>query len=570
MYKNIIKTSLDSYPLNKTNRVSIPGGMSVIALAISLAVTPTAQAVKIDTGNRHVKLRWDNTLKYSGAYRVEDPSSALTDCGPACTNQDDGDRNFSKGIISNRLDILSEADIVYKNFGARVSGAAWYDSVYNKNTDNDSPQTYNVFSNPYPEFSDETEELHGQKVELLDAFLFAKGKLGGKRVSGRLGRHSQLYGESLFFGNNGIANAQSPIDVVKALSVPNTQFKELIRPVNQLSAQVQFSSNMSLSAYYQLEWEKTRLPASGSYFSNIDILSDGGERLIVGEPIIDGGGPSAFFRGDDIEADDSGQFGVQMRYRADSIDTDFGFYAMNYHDKTPQIYIRPSAGAPNVQTGQIGDYVLVYPEDIRMYGISASRTFGSANWAGEISYRENTPLNSNAQTIVPGRVADNNENPAYAVGESLHAQVSVLATLPSSFIANEASLVAEVAWHIRQSVDKNPEALDPGAGKEGLGIRLLYEPTYRQVLPGLDLSVPIGVSYFPKGNSSVLTNFGPDKGGDVSVGISGLLDQVWRVGLNYTHFYGDEDTLLDVDSYYTYGQTMRDRNFFSFTASRTF
>lgn len=570
MYRNSIKTSLDSCRINKTSRIFTSYEISVITLAIGLAVTAPVQAMKIDAGNRDIKIRWDNTLKYSGAYRVEDTSSALIDCGPACTNQDDGDRNFGKGIISNRLDILSEADIVYKNVGVRVSGAAWYDSVYNKDTDNDSPQTYNVFSNPYSDFSNETEELHGQKVELLDAFLFAKGKLGGKRVSGRLGRHSQLYGESLFFGNNGIANAQSPIDVVKALSVPSTQFKEIIRPVNQLSGQVQFSSDMSLSAYYQLEWEKTILPASGSYFSNIDILSDGGERLIAGAPIVDGGGPAAFFRGDDIEADDSGQFGIQLRYRADSLDTDFGFYAMNYHDKTPQIYIRPSAGAPNVQTGQIGDYVLVYPEDIRMYGISASRTFGRTNWAGEISYRENTPLTSNAQTIVPGHLADNNKNPAYAVGESLHAQVSILATLPSSFIANEASLIAEIAWHIRQSIDKNPDALDPGADKEGLGIRLLYEPTYRQVLPGLDLSVPIGVSYFPKGNSSVLTNFGPDKGGDISIGVSGLLDQVWRMGLNYTHFYGNEDPLLNGENLYSYGQTMKDRNFISFTASRTF
>jgi len=53
-----------------------------------------------------VKLRWDNTLKYSDAFRLKDQSRRLI----ADPNSDDGDRNFDKGIISNRLDLLSELD----------------------------------------------------------------------------------------------------------------------------------------------------------------------------------------------------------------------------------------------------------------------------------------------------------------------------------------------------------------------------------------------------------------------------------------------------------------------------
>ena len=47
----------------------------------------------------------------------------------------------------------------------------------------------------------------------------------------RAGKHSVLWGESLFFGTNAIAGGQQPFDVVKLLSVPSTQFKEAIRPV---------------------------------------------------------------------------------------------------------------------------------------------------------------------------------------------------------------------------------------------------------------------------------------------------------------------------------------------------
>lgn len=46
-----------------------------------------------------------------------------------------------------------------------------------------------------------------------------------------------------------------PVDVVKLLSVPNTQFKEAIRPVQMLSGQVQLTSDVTLGGYYQLRWQ---------------------------------------------------------------------------------------------------------------------------------------------------------------------------------------------------------------------------------------------------------------------------------------------------------------------------
>ena len=57
-------------------------------------------------------IRWDNTLKYGVSYRVADQDNALIDD----LNFDDGDRNFDS-FTSNRFDILSEMDVMYKNFG---------------------------------------------------------------------------------------------------------------------------------------------------------------------------------------------------------------------------------------------------------------------------------------------------------------------------------------------------------------------------------------------------------------------------------------------------------------------
>ena len=56
------------------------------------------------------------------------------------------------------------------------------------------------------------------------------------------------------------------------------------------------------------------------------------------------------------------------------------------------------------------------------------------------------------------------------------------------------------------SITRNPAALDPDTTRDAWGIRMVYEPAYRQALPGIDLTVPVGVGYFPKGTSSVVGN----------------------------------------------------------------
>ena len=62
---------------------------------------PLAHAVELTTGDPDLKLRWDTTIKYTSAFRVEARSSALADSPPTTINQDDGDRNFGRGLISN-------------------------------------------------------------------------------------------------------------------------------------------------------------------------------------------------------------------------------------------------------------------------------------------------------------------------------------------------------------------------------------------------------------------------------------------------------------------------------------
>lgn len=549
-----------------------PAHRRALLLAIAAASsTPAAYGFEIGNDNPDLKIRWDNTFKYSAAWRVEKRSSALVDdvaVGSANIDLDDGDRNFDRGLISNRVDVLSELDLSYKQrLGARVSAAAWYDSVYNRSNDHDSPLRANQTSVPFDEFTDATEKIHGRKAELLDAFIWAKNEDGGLR----LGRHSVLYGETLFFGANGIAGAQQPVDVVKLLSVPGSQFKEIILPVNQISAQYQIKSNLSVGAYYQFEWRKSRIPSSGSYFSTVDVLGMGSENFLFG-PV--GLAPSVA-RVDDLGAKDSGQGGVQLRWRPEGMDTEFGFYAARYHDKLPQAYLRP-LGALGVP-GAPANFQHVYPEGIKTYGMSFSTEVADFNLSGEVSFRRNAPLVSAPEVdLSPTGSAGINGDALYAVGKTAHANLSAIFSFNRNALWDSAMLLAEVAWNRVTSVTRNRAGLDPNSSRDAWGLRFILEPNWFQALPGLDLSMPIGVGYNPKGNSGAVAQFngGVEKGGDFSIGVNALYQQVWKAGIRYTHYFGSEGPAVvlrpDLTSDLTFKQSLADRDFLSVTLQRSF
>ena len=554
---------------------AVPGAaLSRLATATLLGLAgPAALAFEVETGNPDLKVLWDTTVKYSTGFRLKSPSQAIvggpnydTTSASYFPNTDDGDRNFKRGLVSNRLDVLSELDVSYQNVGARVSAAGWYDTVYQRNTNaNDSPGTANPISVPYNQFTEATRRLHGGDGEFLDAFVFGRFKLGDTSASVRLGKHTLLYGESLMLGANGIAAAQASIDVVKAATVPNAQFKEFMMPINQVSGQLQISPAVTVGAYYMLDWQGDRLPGSGSYYSFMDSLGTGGERLIVG---YSPAGNVSFHREADMKAKKSGQGGVQLRFHVG--DVDYGLYAVQWNDHGPSgLYLHPFAGAPVASASglQVGTYQWVFHEGIRAVGGSFSTTLGNVNLAGEVSFRSNTPLDSDAQLDVVG--ANNSDNPLYAVGKSAHAQVNWIASIGPSFLSREADFVGEIAWNRRLSITKNAAALNPNATRDASNIRFVFEPKYRQVMPGLDLSVPVGVGYGLSGNSSVVGAFLGKHTGDISVGLNGSYLDVWRFGLNLTHYFGDAAPFID-GGHRSFKQFFADRDYLSHNVRRTF
>lgn len=532
----------------------------LMVAAAAASAAGGAGALELDLGESDVKARFDNTVRYTGAVRVKDRNQALL--SPAANgqniNQDDSDRNFGKGVVSNRFDLLSELDVDYRGFGVRVSTAAWYDTVYNRSNDNTSSTANHA---PAGQFAPATRDVMGRKAELLDAFIYGKFDVAEKQVNVRLGRHTLLWGESLFFGSNGIAGGMAPIDIVKATSVPNSQFKEIGRPTGKLSGQVQLSPEVTVGAYVGYEWEKSRLPASGSYLNSIDPGGPGGERLFAGPA------NNQVLRANDLDAKNSGQRGAQVRLRADAIDTDFGVYAIRYHALTPsnltfdRVPVLPGA-----------QYRFLHHEGIKAYGLSAAKSVGEWSLAGEVSYRRNAPLASRSTFVagIPGFVLNNSSNPGYAVGETAHAQFSWLASLGPSFVAKEASFVGEVAWNKRMKVTQRADLLNPNADKSAVGLRMSYTPTYRQVMPGLDLSPSVGLGYTAGKSSAVGAGFGVDKGGDINIGLGGVYLGKWNMNLNYVHYLGPVGGTNDAAGLAQYKQSLKDRNFVTLSLRTTF
>ena len=175
--------------------------------------------------------------------------------------------------------------------------------------------------------------------------------------------------------------------------------------------------------------------------------------------------------------------------------------------------------------------------------------------------------------ILPGR---GDPDQLGAVGRTAHLNLSSIGSFGPSLLWNEATLYSELAWTRTLSVTKNAAALDPNGTRDGVALRALFEPTYRGVADGLDVGVPVGIGWAPKGarpwSAEHPNAWIPEGGGDLSVGLKFAFRDVWRASLNFTHYYGPAAPLSDpaAGNAYTWKQTLRDRDFLAASLSYSF
>jgi hypothetical protein len=636
--------------------------LRAVAIAAALCAGGAAQASELETGNPDLKIRFDNTVKYNYAHRVDSQNAALL----KSVNNDDGNRNFAKGMVSSRVDLLSELDVVYdKRFGMRISAAGWVDGAYNK-LDNTNIASSNHFEGGKPALgmSSYAKRYHkGASGEVLDAFVFGQFDIADMPVNVKLGQHTLYWGESLISPIHGINFGQSAIDLIKGYTVPGSEAKELFLPRPAFSTQISPTNELSLAAQYFFKWKPARLPESGSFLGFYDYGFQGGETFNLGAL-------GSAQRRPDAAPPKKGDFGLSARWSPEWLDGTVGLYYRETSDLLPGANVR-LAGVPSAMFGQssplvaanaqkaaaavlaaggsaaaaqaaaaaaglqtanaVGNatcsaaipgsavvsnnclfypsalgatsqYQLEYANNIDIVGVSLSKSVAGISIGADLSYRSNMPLVSTPALLMPvgtnpailaglsaalkGAMVPLARNlPApgetnSARGKTVHGVLNFLGTVAKTPLFDAASWMAELTWNHVAEVSTG-QALYKGregytgvdkASEDFVGLAVNLNPTWFQVLPGVDMSMPMNVSVGLKGNSAVQSGGNKDAG-NYGVGVAFDAYQKYRFDIKYVDFFGPlgiDPVTGAVSSNAGVTPLIKDRGFIAVTFKTTF
>jgi Protein of unknown function (DUF1302) len=547
----------------------------VVAAALTAALSGgSALAFEFDTGNPDVSIRWDNTIRYNLGLRVEGRDDKIGNSAVS----DEGTYSFDNGsVVTNRIDILSELDFVYKKqMGFRVSGAGWYDGAYGDNSEsNPNPPLVNIPSYVNRQYTSYTKRYYrGPSGELLDAFVFGNFDLGTVPTSLKAGRHSLYWGESLFLGGNlhSVAYAQNPLDLQKGFATPGSEAKELFRPLGQVSGQAQITDTVSVAAQYFFEWEEFRFPEGGTYTGPVDFVFNGPQRQFI---------PGLGFaaNGDSIEPSQSGEWGFSTRWSPEWLDGALGFYYRNYADKLPQVLL--TQFGPNRSV-----YNLIYKDDVDLWGISLAKNIAGISVGAELSYRVNTPLNAQVLGNASAAGTPASGTTPGPVGDTYHGLVNFVGLIAKTPVFDTATWAAEFTWSQWAKVKSGQNLFNavgfPGCiqgrgdkwdgctTKNFWGLALAFTPTWFQVFPGVDLSAPITFATGLSGNAATVFG-GNEKTGNYTIGVGADIFQKYRVDLKYIDWFGEtKDNGTMVTSQNGLAALLKDRGFISLTFKTTF
>ncbi|MGI9274740.1 MAG: DUF1302 domain-containing protein [Endozoicomonas sp.] len=336
----------------------------------------TAQAAQFSSEDGSITGALDTTLSYGAMWRVEsqDDTRYKGNSKPDHddVNTNDGNRAYDTGLVSQVFRVSADLEIDWEErFGLFVRGTAFYDTVL-MDTHNNWLDANTSFSALYPsqtdtypygkDWADDVKDGQGRDAKIQDAYVYGSWDIGDMPLDVRFGKQVINWGEGLFYRDG--------INTVNALNgasfaLPGSEVKDLLIPQNALAFNLGITDNLSMSAYYQFQWESSVTPGRGTYFSTNDLFTEGGTKGYNEVPdelaalnqawlaspagalgdlysaaginvhgdylvVADTSGEKA--------ADDDGQWGISFKYFAEELnDTEFGFYFVNYNSHVPFI-----------------------------------------------------------------------------------------------------------------------------------------------------------------------------------------------------------------------------------------
>jgi hypothetical protein len=382
----------------------------VLVIAMMGAFSGQATAIEFEAGDGW-QGNWNSSFSLGTSWRAGNADSRLygqangalvgkTD-GTGNNTIDEGNLNYNKGDRFTTLaKLLTEVELKKGDMGGLVRAKAWYDYTLNRESVHfgNQPNGYNGYdfaSNslgaPRPLSDQGFDKLNKyQGVYLLDAYVYDTFDVDGKPLQLRLGNQVVNWGEGLFIQG---VNQISPIDV-PSFRKPGAQLKEVFLPVPMLFGNQSLGGAGSLEAFYQFQWKATPIEAGcGNYWgvANGSISANpGGCNNAV---TLAGSNPFGFNAGAYVptlqgkEAKDSGEFGAAWRFNVAPLDTEFGLYAMNIHSRTPAL----SVNFGNFGTASPFGVTWDYPEDMKVYGLSAATNISGWSVAAELSQTRGVP-----------------------------------------------------------------------------------------------------------------------------------------------------------------------------------
>jgi Protein of unknown function (DUF1302) len=172
---------------------------------------------------------------------------------------------------------------------------------------------------------------------------------------------------------------------------------------------------------------------------------------------------------------------------------------------------------------------------VTLIGASLSQNIAGVSVSAEVAHRANTGLLMSDLTTLGSE----------PTGDTWHALINAIAYIGKTPVFDAGALTAELTYSSLDKLKDNPTNFRRDAGclnadklgcatRQAVGVAVKFEPTWYQVFPGADLSMPLFYTTGIRGTSPVL--FGGYKGnGSYSVGLT--LDVKSRY--NFTLAYND-------------------------------
>jgi hypothetical protein len=369
------------------------------------------------------------------------------------------------------------------------------------------------------------------------------------------------------------------LDLAKGLGTPGSEAKELFIPNDKISSTVQFADGLSVSAFYAMGFEPLRWPASGTYFSLAEALTEDSECLTAAA----GANGRSCARAVDYKSKDSGDWGINVKYYIEPWDLEASVIYMNNTDRlTSGLYsvLSPNATTPgqkaealNTNAQLLGAYGWVYKDDIDTFGFSFAKEMWDISWGADVVYRLNNALNPDlTASLLTGAYSSFEDVDEYPgpTGDTAHIVLNGLGFLDGEWgLWDGGRYVGELA--LSQLIEWGEFGEDSALNKANEYIKDdnlcsnfsgIFQPTWYQVRSGWDLSLLGSVNYTISCKQAPNSAGGSARVGNGSIGASVDIDQVWNVALNYNIYYGPQK--------HGTAAFIKDRDNVALTVKRTF